>query len=654
MPDPIKWAESQARIRQAGGSVVLARHVAAMEASRAAPARPHTRRFNAARVDRLTSQWLATTNSINNELRGDLDRLRARSRDLSKNNDYARKFKKMVGANLVGPAGFKLQARVMNSATQADELANNAIESGFAAWARRGVCEASGRMSFADLCRALAGDAAIDGEFIARKLRGKAARNAFGYALQHIDVDRLDTNLNRSATSRDNAIVMGIEIDAWRRPVAYHLFTGHPADNVSGGRDREIVPASEIIHGFVVEYAEQVRGAPWMSSAILTLHHLGEFEQSALLAARKGADTLGFFVSPDGTPPLAGEESADGEPITVTVPGHYDTLPDGYDFKPYDSAYPDAMLEAFCKQFVRRAASGLNVAYHGLGNDLEGVNFSSIRSGVLEERDQWMALQNWFTEAFLDPIYADLIEMGLLYGAFTLPNGAPLPAAKRDKFAAHQWQGRRWQWVDPLKDIKASLEAIRAGLTSPYAVASQMGLDLDDVMADLARANAAAAAAGLPAYAAAAPTPAPAPPKPAPKPAAEEGDDELRAQIRALKTDLDAARATIAPQHHYHLPPPPAVTVTSPEIRNDIVVQPAAAPVVEIRNEITTPAPVVEVHVEAIMPEQPAPQIDVTVEMPDELRMAITAMPDRITTSAIARDAGGNIVTTTQTETDKE
>jgi lambda family phage portal protein len=638
------------------GSVILDKWNADRAAAKAATSRPHTRRFNAARVDRLTSQWMATTNSINNELRGDLDRLRARSRDLSKNNDYARKFKKMVGANLVGPAGFKLQARVMNSPTQADELANNAIEAGFTTWARRGVCEASGRMSFADLCRALAGDAAIDGEFIVRKLRGKAARNAFGYALQHIDVDRLDTNLNRSATSRDNAIVMGIEIDAWRRPVAYHLFTGHPSDNVSGGRDREVVPASEIIHGFVVEYAEQVRGAPWMSSAILTLHHLGEFEQSALLAARKGADTLGFFVSPDGAPPPAGEESADGEPITVTVPGHYDTLPDGYDFKPYDSAYPDAMLEAFCKQFVRRAASGLNVAYHGLGNDLEGVNFSSIRSGVLEERDQWMALQNWFTEALLDPVYTDLIEVGLLYGAFTLPNGAPLPAAKRDKFAAHQWQGRRWQWVDPLKDIKASLEAIRAGLTSPYAVASQMGLDLDDVMADLARANAAALAAGLPAYASAAPVAPPAPAKPKAKPAAEDADEEdVRAQLRALQTAFDAARAAPPVQHHIHLPPPPAVTVTSPEIRNDIVVQPAAAPVVEIRNEITAPAPVVEVHVEAIMPEQPAPQIDVTVELPDELRMAITAMPDRITTSAIARDpSSGNITATTQTEKDKE
>jgi len=498
-----KWENAQARA-QVPGSPILNNWKAEREAQRtlAAARRPQVRAFTAARVDRLSASWLATQNSINQELRGDLDRLRARSRDLSKNNDYARKFKKMVTVNLVGPSGFKLQSRVMDTPQRADDLANNAIEAGFAAWSKRGVCEITGRMGFPDLCRALAGDVAIDGEFLVRKVRGRTAGNPFGFALQHLDVDRLDTNLNRAASSNANAIVMGIEIDAWRRPLYYHLFTSHPQDGIAGGRQREAVPAADIIHGLIVEYPEQVRGAPWMSAVILTMHHLGEFEQSALLAARKGADTLGFFTSPDGSPPAVDTTGADGEPITVSVPGHYDTLPDGYDFKPYDSRYPDAMLADFTKGYLRRIASGLNVAYNNLANDLEGVSFSSIRSGTLEERDQWMTIQGWFIEAFLDPVFDEWLSLALLNGALTMPNGSPLPAAKRDKFAAHAWQGRRWAWVDPQRDIEASLTAIRAGLQSPYTIASQMGLDLDDVQADLARANAAALAAGLPLYAA--------------------------------------------------------------------------------------------------------------------------------------------------------
>lgn len=510
MTKPATWYDANRVAHK--GSRVLAEWNAQRQAQKVVPLRS-SRAFAAARVDRLTAGWRATVNSINQELKGDLDRLRARSRDLSKNNDYARKFKKMVIANIVGASGFKFQARVMNAPDKADDLANDAIESALADWSRPRVCDIGGRMSFADLCRAVAGDVAVDGEFLVRKVRGRAARNRYGFALQHLDVDRLDTSLNVAKATGRNAIVMGIEIDDFRRPVAYHVFSCHPSEAVSGTRERERIPADEIIHGFLVEYAEQTRGAPWMSAAILTLHHLGEFEQSALLAARKGADTLGFFVSPDGSAPPVGDDTGDdGEPIAVSVPGHYDTLPEGYDFRPYDSRYPDAILEAFCKNFVRRAAAGLNVAYSGLSGDLEGVNYSSIRAGVLEERDHWMALQAWFIEALLEPVYEDWLAMALLNGAITMPNGSPLPAAKRDKFAAHSWQGRRWAWVDPMKDIEASLVAIRAGLQSPYSIANQMGLDLDEVIRDLSRANQAASAAGLPVYAA--PVQATAKPKP--------------------------------------------------------------------------------------------------------------------------------------------
>ena len=613
---------------------------------RQAPAvaqRHAARSFTAARMDRLTAGWLATTSSINQELRGDLDKLRSRARDLSKNNDYARKFKRMVSANLVGPAGFRYQARVMDGPNRSDELANNALESAFADWGRRGKCEITGRMSFADLCRALAGDAAIDGELLLRKIRGAAAGNAYGFALQHLDIDRLDTLYNVAPADGRNAVVMGIEIDAYRRPVAYHLFTSHPNDGISGGRARERVPASEIIHGFLVEYPEQVRGAPWMSAAILTLHHLGEFEQSALLAARKGADTLGFFVSPDGTPPPIGDTTGENdEPITVSVPGHYDTLPDGYDFKPYDSRYPDTMLEAFCKNYIRRAASGLSVAYNSLANDLEGVNFSSIRAGVLEERDQWMALQGWMIECLLEPIFDEWLGMALLNGAIVMPNGSPLPAAKRDKFAARSWQGRRWPWVDPLKDIEASLAAIRAGLQSPYNIANQMGLDLDEVMADLARANAAAGAAGLPSYTG----------EPPAMLATLEAtvDDGSKALTMALARSLGEERKAGDVHVHNHNP----VTLNQGEVRNEIHVPPPEAPVLHVVNEVNereAAAPVIQFNP---VTNVAAPEVTVEVDaiMPAETELRITGLPDRVTTTEIIRDGAGNIAESKQTERD--
>ena len=87
------------------------------------------RRFQAARIDRLTADWLASIQSLNEELRSDLNLLRSRGRDLVQNNDYAEKFVGMVKNNIIGPGGIRLQVRVQDAPGKPDKLASAAIES---------------------------------------------------------------------------------------------------------------------------------------------------------------------------------------------------------------------------------------------------------------------------------------------------------------------------------------------------------------------------------------------------------------------------------------------------------------------------------------------------------------------------------------------
>lgn len=496
------WSDVQARAR-VPGSVVLQKFVAEREAGRALerarlqplPSRGARGPFQAASVDRLTASWMAGQQAINDELRGDLDRLRQRARDLAKNNDYARKFLRMVSRNLAGPAGFILQARVEDAPGKPDRLANNAIEAAFFKWARRGSAEITGRMSFADLQRAIATSVARDGEALVRIVRGEAAGNAEGLALQLLDIARLDTQRNVAGGEGRNAVVMGIEMDDYARPVAYWI----KARTDGGGASAQRIPAGDMIHVFLPEMAEQVRGIPWMHAAMLAMHDLGEFNRSALLAARKGADTLGFIVSPDGTATGVSDGTQDGgagtEPLKISAPGSYDVLPEGYDMRPYESQYPNTVFEPFTKAILRRISSGLDVAYNSLANDLEGVNYSSIRAGVIEEREQWMTLQNWFADAFLEPLFGEWYARAMLVGAIVMPNGSALPIAKQEKFRAHEWQGRRWTWVDPLKDIEAARLAVKSGITSPQAIAAQSGVDVEDVLASIAAFEAQVAAA---------------------------------------------------------------------------------------------------------------------------------------------------------------
>jgi capsid protein len=99
-----------------------------------------------------------------------------------------------------------------------------------------------------------------------------------------------------------------------------------------------------------------------------------------------------------------------------------------------------------------------------------------------------------------------------------MPNGSALPAGKLQKFSAHQWQARRWDWVDPKADMEANVLKVRAGLVSPQDVAASMGYDFEDVLTSIKAAQDLAAELGvrLTAYegtpgATQAPAPAPAP-----------------------------------------------------------------------------------------------------------------------------------------------
>jgi lambda family phage portal protein len=452
------------------------------------------RRFAAARIDRLTSDWMATESSLNHELRSDLNKLRSRGRDLLQNNDYAVKFAGMCADNIIGPGGVRLQVRIEDSPGKPDRIANAAIESAWKDWSS--ACDVTGRQSLRDLCSTLVHGLPSDGEFLVRFVLGTDARNKYGIALQVIDVDRIDTTMNFGPTATTNAVIMGVEVDNYRRPVALHLFAAHPSDGVHSSRQRIRLPIDETLHCFKIERAEQMRGIPWMSAGMLSLHHLGNFKLSALLAAEHGANHYGFFTTPDGQSPI-GATGADGQKITTSQPGVYDTLPTGTGFIQNESKYPNEVFGPFVKTTLQRIASGWRVAYHSLANDLEGVSYSSIRSGALEERDRWSADQEWFISVFMEPVYKKWLQMSLIMGAITMPNGSALPAAKLAKFSQHEWQARRWEWVDPKGDMEAKILAVKAGLMAPQDLANAMGYDFDDTLTSIAAAQALAKQLGV-------------------------------------------------------------------------------------------------------------------------------------------------------------
>lgn len=618
------------------------------------------RRFEGARIGRLASGWTTATTSADADIRMDLAALRARARDLAINNDYARKFLQMMVDNIVGPQGFMLQAQAADPNGQPDRLARMVIESAFSEWCRAGECDVTGRLSFADVCRQAVRAVARDGEVLLRRVRDRGF--AHGYRLQLLDIDRLDIQYSTDLDN-GNIVRMSVEMDRFGRPVAYWLLTQHPGATVRDPKAtmaRERVPASDIFHLFTPDRPEQTRGYPWMAASMTRINMLHGYEEAAIVAARTGAAKMGFFTSPDGgVDALADGQDSEGQFTSEAEPGAFQVLPQGYDFKAFDPDYPTANYADFVKSCLRGIASGLGVSYATLANDLEGVNFSSIRSGTLSERETYMVHQNWLIESLLRPIFLDWLDSALLKGVLLMPNGSALPAVKRDKFAAHAWQGRRWQWVDPLKDIEASVMAMQNGLASPYTIAAQQGVDIDDVLEDLATFQQAVKDQGV----------VLGKQEPAAPPVAETPIDQ------AVKL-MAAAVATRAAEPVVHAPPAampvpaPSVTVqlnsdhmnTAVDRLYDTIADQGRSLAAQIREDIAAmpiviPAPVVniapaEVRVEAIMPELPAPAVDVNVELPAQF--AIGSLPRRVTRTEITRNNAGEIVTSRQVEEDAE
>ena len=106
------------------------------------------RAFDAAAGSRLFADWPTSSYSSTEELKFTLGKMRARSRDLWNNNDYARRFIELCKTNIAGPNGVKLQARATEDNGQSDTLANQIIEREFARWAES--CTVDGRMTWTD------------------------------------------------------------------------------------------------------------------------------------------------------------------------------------------------------------------------------------------------------------------------------------------------------------------------------------------------------------------------------------------------------------------------------------------------------------------------------------------------------------------------
>jgi lambda family phage portal protein len=439
------------------------------------------RQFNAAQMSRVTADWILAPIKTNEDIRHNLQVLVMRSRDLAKNNSDYRKWLDMRRKNIFGPTGIRLRMKSRNNDGSQDKIANSIIEREWKAWGHRvgGYVSMDGQHSLESFCHLVDRTMAVDGEALIQKVKGAGP---WLFSLHLVDSTLLDVGYNAPRTGGKNEITMGVERDSWGKPVAYYF---RPAEDIYGGLTNHIrIPASEIIHIYRKEFAGQARGFPMASAAILDLNMVAGYREAELIGKRTAACQMGIWERPltAATGTIKFGDTAQDEKAQVDFePGKFTIAPRGWTLKEMNPRHIGAEMLTMLKSLGRSIANGLGgIAYNDFANDLEGVNFSSMRAGTLSERDGWQMDQQAFISEFLLNIFPEWLAGLLLSGRIDLP------LSKLAKFNQPFFQPRCWQWVDPLKDVKTAGESISLQIASPQQIIESAGGDPEEVLERIA------------------------------------------------------------------------------------------------------------------------------------------------------------------------
>ncbi|MFZ6734736.1 phage portal protein [Undibacterium sp. Ji42W] len=422
------------------------------------------RMYAGAAMNRLSGEYSALNTSADSEIITSLRVLRARSRELMRDNEYAKAAIRIIKNNVIG-SGIGMQAQVKTASGTLMTKVNDQIEEVFAEWCDKDTCDPAGKLCFSDMERLLIGSIAENGEALVRKVRLPFGNGRIPYALELIEADRLVDQWSVARANNGNIIRMGVEQNAWGRPVAFWMYPTHPGDYqftsfVESALIR--VPAEDIIHLFIPERIGQTRGVPWFHATLKRLRNMQGYEEAEIIAARASASIVGIIETPDPLIPdndelLEGEGAV--EPELNMTPGTFQQLRPGEKFNGFNPSRPNGAMDPFMRYMLRAFATGVGVSYESVSRDYSRGNYSNSRLALLDDRDLWRVLQGWFIRNFRQEVHRDLVDAAVLAGELNFPDYYSKPK----KYRPVRFKPRGWSWIDPAKEVTAYKTAVRAG-----------------------------------------------------------------------------------------------------------------------------------------------------------------------------------------------
>jgi lambda family phage portal protein len=399
------------------------------------------------------------------------DALRIQARYLDENHDLARGILNVLVNNIIG-IGIQVEPQVRHSNGELHLELNRQLLALWQDWML--FPEVTGELHWNALQRLAARSWLRDGEVFLQLLEGQTSnldhRTHVPLSLELIEADLLPLEL----TEEDQNIIQGVKKDKWGRPQAYFFLKSH--DNLSLARidDTLCLNADQIIHLKLFDRINQTRGVSIFASVLNRLDDIKDYEDSERVAARVAAAMTAYIKKPIDTG-YASLNSAERE--MKMQPGMiFDNLLPGEEIGLINSSRPNTQLEAFRNAQLRAIAAGTLTSYSSIAKDYNGT-YSAQRQELVEQSTHYAVLRDYFIWRFIAPIWKRFVKMSVARGLIQLPNDIDSITVDKADF-----RGPSMPWIDPLKEIEAEKEAVRAGFKSRSQVIRERGSNPDDTL----------------------------------------------------------------------------------------------------------------------------------------------------------------------------
>ena len=417
-----------------------------------------------------------TINNLNSDILATAGTIQRRAAYFARNNAHITAAVNALVSNIVGPG-------IKPSCQHPDPAIRELVHALWAEWVDRADFDGAG--DFYALQALMVRQMVEAGESFGRMLVTPDAGAVVPLQVQVIHPSQVP--IETVSALVNGRVWGGIEMDGEGRRIAFHVLTARPDDPrfpALGNLWNPIrVPVSEILHLMNPVEPGQLRGLSWLAPVLLAVSELDQLQDAALVRAKLANLLCAALVDPNGDAAGLDDGTSSAGELTVGLePGAVLPLKPGTSLEFFDPKESEH-YGAFVKTHLRAIASGLGIPYELLTGDLESVNYSSIRGGMVEFRKR---LEHWQHNVVVyrlcRPVWDRFIRMAVLSGQI------PAAAYNADPFAFHRvsWLPPKQQWVDPKSDAEAEILMVNACFKSRSQVVTSLGYDPEQVDAEIA------------------------------------------------------------------------------------------------------------------------------------------------------------------------